>query len=492
MSVFHNKLIQRMTEEIVKLKGETPNMELWVLESDLAQERIYHGNSLSELKEAMIEWSPDTGASSPAPALRVGRSLVGINGGLIYFTDTPVESVAYGASVYAVGSEIPNVGFTGVSYRESPDGYIWEASVKNYTKDVVSINWQVVYSNSSVGDPVMISLEADELKIIRGVLPPETARAQVRLSADQFLFDNTLPIFPPQPKVLRLGTSEGAPKVLVERIIEHFDHLEAVAKDTDLLITTQSPESAILTQQDSLVLLTPQKKTSYEAMKIVGVDHPLISGLNWQSLLVQKESRIIPEEDDQVLLWGGSEALIFLRTFSGLETTSQLVLNFTVDSSNALQQEAFVLLLYRYIESQREGKKAPVRLQTELNQKVSLANRDQSLPMELEVFDLQGQLVSTSTVSPYVDAVAPNQVGFFRLIQEGELLLTASNLFADTREADLRDCASQSMESLTLTQAEEQVSDNTMLWRILLLIALGALLVSWSNFRLRNLNPSST
>ncbi|MDB9742037.1 BatA domain-containing protein, partial [Akkermansiaceae bacterium] len=118
MSVFTEKLQGRVLEAIPKVQGIAPNIELWVMDSDLSKERLYYGNSLDELAEKLKNWAPESGSATPQPALRLARSLIGKDGALLYFTDTPQETSTYNASVYAIGEARQNVGFTGVSFKD--------------------------------------------------------------------------------------------------------------------------------------------------------------------------------------------------------------------------------------------------------------------------------------------------------------------------------------------------------------------------------------
>jgi len=348
------------------------------------------------------------------------------------------------------------------------------------------VSWKVTYENNTVSEEALLELKPSEVRVIRGIIPPGQKRALVSLSEDMFDFDNVLPLLLPTPKELKIGLAETASKDFAQQIVKNFDNLRLVSVDEDMTLATVSVENPDAGDKNSLVLLQSEEKGNLQALKLVSEDHDLMEGLNWQSLLVQKEERIQPTDSDQVLLWGGENALIMLRKVAEGAKGEQLIFNFSLERSNALQQEAFVLLLYRYLEFLRSYKKEAEVSQTELGQKVPLKNRAMNRTMTMETSNVLGEVIAREEIPAYVDAISPKSVGFYSLTQDGELLLTASNIFADTREADLRGCKTEDKLSGIIPEAEEQESDNTLLWKVFLLIALCALLFSWVNRKARH------
>src|SRR5439155_20000734 len=103
--------------------------------------------------------------------------------------------------------------------------------------------------------------------------------------------------------------------------------------------------------------------------------HPLIDELNWQGLVCKESLQIPHTASDQVLLWQGPRALVFLQQ-SG--ATRQLVFNFDVAQSNATRLPAFPILIHRFVESLRDVKVAPESLNAEANQQLRIATPAQS------------------------------------------------------------------------------------------------------------------
>ena len=480
MSVFRQEVVETLKEELPVIQGTVPNVELWLLDSDLARERIYHGNTFPDLYASLENWPPNSGAISPEAALRVGRSLTGETGALLYLTDTELKAVPYGAQAYSVGYAVPNVGFTGVSYEPNGEGYSWEASVKNYSDQSVTRLWRVRYSNNTVSGFLELSLAPNELQVIRGILPSEVERAEVSLEEDAFAFDDTLPLLAPVPKELWLSSADSTS--FSSKLLSSFDHLVVTpsGEDPDLVIYRKGASDEIPKASSGIVLLGEgiEPTPPLHSYRILSTDRALVSELNWQALLVPKQDRWTPSKDDAVLLWGGEEALLYSRQFQtegGLQ--HQLVVNFTLENSNALQQEAFVILLHRFFDLLRSGKETPVYGNTELNQ--SLSEYQFTSDFQYEEIDVGGQILSATTFPAYTLPQASSQVGFFRLMQDGELKLEAANLFADTREANLQNCSTTLFPSDLTPQAEEVKGENSLFWRILLLSGLIALLVSW-------------
>ena len=499
MLVFKEKLHIAVKEQIPIAKGIAPNMELWVLDSDISKERIYHGNSLEEMSEKLDSWSPNSLSSSPQHSLRVARSLVGRKGEVLFFTDHVIESASYNATVYAIGEKHQNVGFTGVTYTPSEIGTRWAASVKNYSKVPLSREWKVAYSNGTTSESRLLKLRPGELQQVSGIIPSNVERAVVVLSADIFTYDDVLPLLSPIPRSLKVGVAVSEKfQPLASKITKHFDHVSEVA-DSELLdfviqnfnaapakitpddsTATSSPTTEINSEAGIWLLDSKLEKSIYKVGQIVASDHTLLEGLNWQQLFISDENRIPIKMNDIPLLWLDKTPILFLRENSdGTELKQQLVFNFDIKRSNIMKQDAFALLLFRYIESQRDNKKDALVSTTELGQvlDVSLFNKIEELTFSS--LNLSGEVINKRLIKASTDLISPNKVGFYTIHQGDKLLLTASNYFADTAEADLSLCGSGVLTTSLETSAVEQHSVNDRLWRLWVILLLLAILISW-------------
>lgn len=499
MSVFKEKLHLAVKEQVPLAKGIAPNMELWVLDSNIVKERIYHGNSLAEMSEKLDAWSPHSLSSSPQHTLRVARSLVGKEGEVLFFTDHVVESASYNATVYSIGETHQNVGFTGVTYTPSEIGIRWAASVKNYSDTPLSREWKVRYSNGMASESRLLKLRPGELQQVSGIIPSEVQRAEVELSKDVFAYDDVLPLLPPEPRSLKVGVSVSEKfEPLAAKITKYFDHLEQVTdpKDLDFVIQnfnaehsvaqiekTSEPRGlnlAINTEAGLWLLDSKKSKPNHKVGQIVAADHTLLEGLNWQQLIISEEERLSLKINDIPLLWLDKVPILFLRELSdGIELKQQLIFNFDIERSNIMKQDAFALLLYRYLESQRDRKKVPLVSSTELGQTLDIALFNKIEDLTLSTLDLSGKVIKQQTLKASADLISPNTAGFYTVHQGEKLLLTAANHFADTAEADLSLCGSGVLASSQKTAAVELYSLDDKLWRLWVILLLFAILISW-------------
>jgi len=120
--------------------------------------------SLREKLGAMIPelqgWTPTSGAIEPSHSLRIARSLSGKDGAVAYFTDTPREAIAYNAHLYALGSPVENVGFTGISFTNNGDQLLWQTLVRNYSDKTVSRTWYMVNDKGQRTSEKTITIDA--------------------------------------------------------------------------------------------------------------------------------------------------------------------------------------------------------------------------------------------------------------------------------------------------------------------------------------------
>ena len=487
MSVFRDKVKDKVMELLPELQGQASHIEVWLLDSDLSKDRVYHGNSAEELQLALDQWQPQSGTSNPHHVLRIGRSLCGHDGALVYLTDTPTQSAPYQAAVHSVGSAQQNVGFTGVQYDSDSTGLRWKASIRNYSTQPVSRTWRLQTDQQQQSEQQTVTLAAGELKILSGNFPEEATRARLSLSPDSFTYDDVLPLIRPKGKELALHLRVAKhQQERADKIASSFDHLAIAANaDTaDLICASYGPESESFGLEPAIVFLSNPKTTeNYQAETIIATEHPLTEGLNWQKLLLSGEPRFTLGKWDTPLVWAGKEAVVFLREVPiGLgDTRPQLVLNFDISHSNAFKQECFALLLYRFLESQRQAKDNLTREITELGQPLTLNIDRNGKQVVTEIIDLDGRSIESHSSDPKHPLSAPDEVGLFTVKQGDKTLLEAANIFADTREADLSTCDSGELKSSQKAAAVDRHSDEDHLWRVWVLLSLLALMMSWKN-----------
>ena len=134
---------------------------------------------------------------------------------------------------------------------------------------------------------------------------------------------------------------------------------------------------------------------------------------------------------------------------------------------------------------------APEALNTETGQplKVATRNSTETTSLSLTRFGTNGQTLEDGTrMIPLSQArflQAPETPGFFEVRQGDELLLESGCHFADTREADLRECRSEDQIAPVSGKAVERATREDHFWRLWAVIVLFSLLFSWHFTRVR-------
>ncbi|MGB1258418.1 MAG: BatA domain-containing protein [Akkermansiaceae bacterium] len=478
MQVAKEKLPAALKLEIPRLQGNAANVELWLMESDPNKPKIFQGTSIDDMLKSLEKWQPTSGSTDPSHTLRVARSLVGGEGAISYITDIPTEShLPFNASHIAIGETTDNCGFTGVSFTRDGENLIWRAMVRNYSDSAQTRTWHLV-TEKAKSSPQSITIQAGRLTTLQGVFPADSPRCQIELAKDSFTLDDTLPLVRPAPKPLIVhSTLPKETSSISEKMISSFPNLKPSNKNIDLLITHSETTPV---NNHLLVFSRDMAKTRpYLTGGIVVTKHPLMDGLNWQTLLVRANPSIPHDQSDQVLLWQGNRALIYLRQHPA-SGNKALIFNFDVLQSNALKQPATAVLLLRFCEQLRKEKVAPESRITETSEPLEITRRtgQEAKPLEFTSLAINGDVLEKSEPNPRA-LIAPETPGFFTIKQGETALLTAANYFADTREADFSECGTSEMPAGTLATAVNRHTREDHLWRIWVCLILAALLGAW-------------
>ena len=488
MTVFKEEAIAALRKNLPDLQGSATGMELTLLPSTPGADRIYSGNSVEELADAMENFSPSGGLTDPSQALRLARSIVSNDGVVVYLTDTPAKLLPYDSRLISVGKPTANVGFTGISFEEKQGTLTWKALIRNYGDRPAKRSWSMVTSDGAT-EPRGFSIDSRSFVTIQAAFPNGAENVRLVLTPDDFTLDDTLPIIAPRPKELELFTSSSPTfRGLTERLLGSLQSTRASenAATSDLVITSYDPLDPVLPDTNAIVFVEdPTSVGKYLKGGILAESHPLMDGINWQALLVRETLELPRQSNDRVLLWQEKRPLIFLRENAGKRV---LCFNFDLRLSNATRQPAFIVLLHRFAESLREAKVAPQALNLETGQRIRIATAPGSV--EVSATDAAGSEIASPDTNR-----APSVPGFLMITQEGagELqpdsvagaetgtipLLTAAVHFADTREADLSACAkSEPFESAGAASMKLHTTPDP-LARLWLLLLLAALLVAW-------------
>ena len=474
MGVFKNEAIARLAAELPGFQGPASTVELTVIESAPIRPRIYAGSSVDELKAVLEKWQPLDGLTDPTQALRLARSLVSREGTVIYLTDTPAASLPFESRLLAVGDPVENVGFTGVTFATEQGALVWRALVRNYSKSAVDRTWTMQTATGGT-EPRTFHLDANALVTLQAAVPADAKNVRIVLSPDRFTLDDTLPLVAPKPKTLALFTATSpAFADLTTKLLRALDAAVPTndAAAADLSITSYDPLDPVLPPGNSIVFVEDSTRSgAYLKGGILAEPHPLLDGLNWQSLLVRETLQLDRLPSDSVILWQEKRPLIFLRD---LPAGRQLCFNFDLRLSNAGIQPAFIVLLHRFAETIREAKVAPTSANLETGQPIQITAAP-NIPLQITATDLTGKPLPAPTFTSH----APATPCFLTIRQNETQLLDAAVHFADTREADFSTCGKSDPTTTANQSTLERHTKPDPFWRLWILLLVAALLVSW-------------
>ncbi len=496
MSVSQQRMMELLAKELPPLKGFATDVEYTVLESTPGKPRLYAGKSTEELLATLQSWRPLAGVTDPDQALRLARSLVSREGIVMYVSDTPAESLPFDAIQLCMGKPIENVGFTGVSFETKDGTLLWRATVQNYSEQATTRTWQVDTGKGTPTAPKTIELPARSLVTLQSNFPSQSQRIELRLSNDEFTTDDTLRLVRPMPKQLSIHTAPAL-DALSKKLLRSIEQLKPGSPaEADVSLVSYDPLDPTPIQGNAVIFVNDGTQGGqYLSGGIIAEKHPLLDGLNWQSLMIRETIALEIRPTDQPLLYQDKRVLILLRDIPATPerpASQQLLFNFDPRLSNIETQPAMIVILLRFIEQVRARKVAPAQINLETAQPLSIATKDTTPPTPLRLLELdaQGQVLRTTAIDPNVPLTAPELPGHFRY-QQGEItLLEASTFFADTREADFRACAEKNQLGEAQAAAIQAHSKGDPYWHLWLLALIVVLLASWHFTRERD-RPSS-
>ncbi len=487
MSVFRDEVKDKLLSTLPELMGSAEQAEYWLLESNPSLPRLYRGNSLDELTAELEKWQPSDGATDPTHSLRIARSLAGSEGALLYLTDTPKETISYNAHVHSVGAAKSNCGFTGISYTSKGGQIIWQTLVRNYSTEAVTRTWYLENEKGQRTSEKSVTIRPRKIVSLQGAFPEGSKRAKIVLSSDDFQLDDVLPIIKPQPKSLSIFADENYKPfgTLASNIQAGFPNIQLASDPTKADIKLITSDQLANTKSNSISFnKTPAELQLYLKGIIVAEKHPLMDGLNWQSLLVRETANIPHTEADIVLLWQGTRPLIYLRPLTN--KSQALVFNFDLEQSNFQKTEAAVVLMLRFFEKVRSAKLSSEQLNTETSQPLKLTTSsvtaEQPLIMKITALEKtkdNSEVVTTKSYQRSTNLYAPQTPCYFSISQNDKTLLTAANYFADTREADFSNCKEAYLPASSNASAVNRHTKEDHLWRYWIALALAAFLLSW-------------
>lgn len=497
MEVSQQRMLEILAKELPPLKGFATDVEYTVLESSPGKPRLYAGKSTEELLLALQSWRPLAGVTDPDQALRLARSLVSREGIVLYVSDTPAEALPFDAIQLCMGKAIENVGFTGVSFETKDGSLLWRATVQNYSAQDTTRTWQISTGAGSPTEPKTITLPARSLVTLQSNFPSQSQRIELRLSNDEFTTDDTLRLVRPMHKQLSIHTAPAL-DALSKKLLRSIEQLKpGSATEADISLVSYDPLDPTPIEGNAIIFVNDGTQGGqYLSGGIIAEKHPLLDGLNWQSLMIRETIALEIRPGDQALLYQDKRVLILLRDLPATPERpagQQLLFNFDPRLSNVETQPAMIVILLRFIEQVRARKVAPAQENLETAEPLAIATRVTTPPTPLRLLELnaQGQVLRSAAIDPNLPLTAPELPGHYRYQQGEDTLLEASTYFADTREADFRACAEVNQLGEAQAAAVQAHSKGDPYWHLWLLALMGVLLASWHYTRERD-RPVST
>ena len=483
MSVSKEFIITSLAEQLPPLKGFASDVEYTVLESIPGKPRIYAGKSTEDLLAALKAWQPLAPLTDPTLALRLARSLVSRDGIVLFVTDTPVEGMPFDARLLAAGKKIGNCGFTGVAFDEKDGTLVWRATLQNYADEEITRTWQIDSGNGQLSPPRSITLEPRSLLTLQANFPSKSERIKLILSADQFPLDDTLHLVRPNPKQLFLSTAAPL-EALSKKILRSIENMQPVGTQAaDLSLISYDPLDPVLAEGNAVIFSNDATQGGqYLAGGLIATQHPLMNGINWQSLLIRETISLEIRANDEVLLRQAERPLILLRNApaTAIQAASQqLLFNFDPRLSNIDTQPALIVCLLRFAEQIRSKKIAKSQENWECGQPINIAIKPSTAALFLDRLDAQGKTLASQSIAPNQPLFAPAEPGFYQVRQGEEILVTSAAYFADTREADFSLCASENQLTDAQTNTVQAHSSGDPFYHYWIILLLLLLIASW-------------
>jgi hypothetical protein len=346
MGAFRARVLDGLEKTLRPFARGPVYTEWTVLAASQAMDPLYRGSSLDAALTAVRsgEW-----VHAEADLNRVLASAViargNVPGAVLWITDRQRDGLPAGVQTLAFGEPVANCGWAGLRVWKEGGETLWEAILRNWSAETQKRDW---FWSDDAGDTPKESLELPPggLITLRGSFPANTTRARLHLSADAFTLDNVLEMVAPQPRVIRVGCAlaGSAAADWTRRVVATVPGAEFTQDGAvDVLV---APVNQGAVKQTGPMVLFAEKEFPVSPGVSVGGDHPLMTALDWQGLLLGAVGDLNPDVGDTVLVWRGGKALIWLGNTGG---SPRLWCNFPLANSNADRLPAMVLIMGRFL-----------------------------------------------------------------------------------------------------------------------------------------------
>lgn len=440
LTAFRASAIQAATRELSAAEGLAAQTTWLIMTTDPRQPPLYRGPERAAAGAALARWQPDLGTHDLAPALRLAHGLAGEAGRTLLVTDTRAKAPA-GQRTVGVGRTIENVGFAGANFERSEAGLSWRAFVQNRGATTQHRGWWIETTGGRT-PPRELELAAGALAELSGIFPEGLEQCTVVLEGDAFAADDRLPLVRPMAKPLAVSvTGEDAAAKFFQKLARGIDGVSLVAPSAATLRLARVRADELNREPRGGIFWPEADRRSAAALMTEAVTaerHPLVVDLNWQGWIGAGVDGYVMAPNDTPLLWQGRWPLVFLHGTP--EGARQLRLAFDWDLANAARLPAMVLLLRRFLETERDARFAPYA-----------ANFDSGAPVALAGIPQDGELTLTSqpaaggepnsralTAAERAGFAAPGIAGFFTVKRGTEVIVRGATQFADARQGDFR------------------------------------------------------
>ncbi|MEO5958623.1 MAG: BatA domain-containing protein [Opitutaceae bacterium] len=453
MDAFREPARTAAEREMSRAEGLAARTTWVAMTTNPRQPPLYRGLDRIAATEAMARWQPELGSHDLAPALRLAQGLAGASGSTLLITDqrakVPPDQRAAG-----VGRAIDNVGFAGANVTRGPDGATWRALVKNHATTAQRRAWHLEAAGSRSPEQ-SLELAPGALTEISARLPEGANEATVVLAADAFAADDRLPFVRPAPKPLTVavdGKDDAAE--FFRRLASDVDGVTVVAAGaTASLRMARLSAEEVAREPHGGIFWPPadQRQQAPLATEPVTPERDsLVGALNWQGWFGTGVHGYAMVPGDQALLWQGRFPLVFLRPASEERAklgvpARKLLFAFDWATANASRLPATVLLVRRFLETERDAQRAPYAANFDAHSSLTLASATAAAGNADEVLTLafqpaNGGAPELRSIPPVErsELRAPGRAGFFTLKSGEEPIVRGAAQFADTRQGDFR------------------------------------------------------
>ncbi len=485
MQAYRKPLQSSLADFFARLKKTAAVLDIQIIPSDLTHETVYRGNDPRAALEQIARWTPTRGSHDITPALRAARALADDKSLIVFVSDRPQE-LPGGIGQIAVGTPFDNTGFLGAGVYKKDGQTLWKAVVKNYSDKPVERQWWIESPEGRKSPAQIVSVGAGSFTMLGGLFPGDMERFTVVMDGDAFPVDDRIPFVRPVSKKIKVWIAPGS-KLLpfIQKFIGSVEGAEVTSseKEADLKIVVLKNPAAPLPSGDSIIFLGEwSDNPPFLKGAVVEESHSLLSDLNFQGLLVQSASSgVVPQPNDEILLWLGVRPLVFVRN-SGIH--EKLVVNFDPELSNAPRLPSFILLLNRQIERVRSRIIGFEQRNADAGQVVSLAFDPHGAALSAQAISVDVPAGLASLVNPEQKSWtttlrAPYFPAHAQIAQGGRDLLVLASQFADTREADFSKAAGADTTRERLFEMQARTSRTDFLTPVWILLILALLLASW-------------